>query len=177
VPTLRELGVDPDPVIRAAGLDPCLFDDGVSLLPFAALVRLYTLCVARTGCATFELRAMPEKKFLQLTGEQGSEFSDDIRRLLRTRLTSNHCSADDIAHLLRVRRCTLSRRLKGGGMGLQGNCERDPVRDRASAAAGHPSATRPDRGGARLFGSERLYPGLPALVGPDPDNVAGRRSS
>jgi AraC-like DNA-binding protein len=119
MPTLRELGVDRDPVIRAAGLDPCLFDDGVSLLPFAALVRLYTLCVARTGCATFGLRAMLEEKIQQFKGEQGSEFSDDIRRLLRTRLTSNHCSADDIAHLLTMHRRTLSRRLKGGGMGYR----------------------------------------------------------
>ena len=55
VPTLRELGVDPDPVIRAAGLDPRLFDDSTSVIPFAALGRLYTLCVARTGCPHFGL--------------------------------------------------------------------------------------------------------------------------
>ena len=49
-PTLRELGIDPDPVIREAGLDPHLFDDAMSVIPFAALGRLYTLCVTRTGC-------------------------------------------------------------------------------------------------------------------------------
>ena len=49
-PTLRALGVDPDPVIREAGLDPRLFDDATSVIPFAALGRLYTLSVARTGC-------------------------------------------------------------------------------------------------------------------------------
>jgi AraC-like DNA-binding protein len=65
------------------------------------------------------MRAMLEEKIQQLKGEQGSEFSDDIRRLLRTRLTSNHCSADDIAHLLTMHRRTLSRRLKGGGMGYR----------------------------------------------------------
>ena len=54
-PTLRALGVDPDPVIREAGLDPRLFDDAMSVIPFAALGRLYTLCVARTGCAHFGL--------------------------------------------------------------------------------------------------------------------------
>jgi AraC-like DNA-binding protein len=65
------------------------------------------------------MRAMLEEKIQQFKGEQGSEFSDDIRRLLRTRLTSNHCSADDIAHLLTMHRRTLSRRLKGGGMGYR----------------------------------------------------------
>ena len=65
------------------------------------------------------LRAMLEEKIRQLKGVQGSEFSDDIRRLLRTRLTSNHCSADDIAHLLTMHRRTLSRRLKGSGMGYR----------------------------------------------------------
>ena len=65
------------------------------------------------------LRAMLEERIQQLKGAQGSEFSDDIRRLLRTRLTSNHCSADDIAHLLTMHRRTLSRRLKDSGMGYR----------------------------------------------------------
>ncbi|MBM6581218.1 AraC family transcriptional regulator [Microvirga sp. BT689] len=262
VPTLRELGVDPDPVIRAAGLDPRLFDDSMNVIPFAALGRLYTLCVARTGCAHFGLlvgrrasilslglvgrlmrhshtigdavralasnlsvedravvpslttsdgtvlltyatypvesssveqildaavgvtvnilrtlcgsdwrpseallprvapadqslyrhhfrapvrfnqesasivfpardldlriagadallRAMLEEKIQRLKGDPGSEFSDDIRRLLRTRLTSNRCSADDIAELLAMHRRTLSRRLKDSGLGYR----------------------------------------------------------
>ena len=65
------------------------------------------------------VRALLEDRIQQLKGAQGSEFSDDIRRLLRTRLTSNHCSADDIAHLLAMHRRTLSRRLKDGGMGYR----------------------------------------------------------
>ena len=65
------------------------------------------------------LRAMLEERIQQLKGAQGSEFSDDIRRLLRTRLTSNRCSADDVAHLLTMHRRTLSRRLKGSGMGYR----------------------------------------------------------
>jgi AraC-like DNA-binding protein len=263
VPTLQALGVDPDPVIREAGLDPRLFDDSMNVIPFAALGRLYTLCVARTGCAHFGLlvgrrasilslglvsrlmrhsttigdavralvsnlsvedravvpsltirdgtalltyatyqvesrsveqildaavgvtvtilrtlcgsdwrpsevllprtaladqalyrhhfrapvrfnqesativfpvrdldlgiagadpmlRAMLEEKIQHLKGAQGCELSDDIRRLLRTRLTSNHCSADDIAELFAVHRRTLSRRLKDGGTGYRG---------------------------------------------------------
>jgi AraC-like DNA-binding protein len=262
VPTLRELGVDPEPVIRAAGLDPRLFDDSMNVIPFAALGRLYTLCVARTGCPHFGLlvgrrasipslglvgclmrhshtigdavralvsnvsvqdravvlsltshdgtalltfasyqtesrsveqildaavgvtvnilralcrsdwrpdevllpraapadqalyrhhfrspvrfnqesativfpvrdldlpiagadpllRAMLEEKIQQSKGAQGCEFSDEIRRLLRTRLTSNRCSADDIAELLVMHRRTLSRHLKSSGPGYR----------------------------------------------------------
>jgi AraC-like DNA-binding protein len=55
VPTLRELGLDPDPIIKAAGLDPALFDDGANVIPFAALGRLLTLSVARTHCPHFGL--------------------------------------------------------------------------------------------------------------------------
>jgi AraC-like DNA-binding protein len=262
VPTLREFGVDPEPVIREAGLDPRLFDDAMSVIPFAALGRLYTLCVTRTACVHFGLlvgqrasilslglvgrlmqhsnnvgdalralvsnlstqdravvpaltsrdgtalltfaayqaesgsgtqildaalgvtvnilrtlcgsswnptevlllrvappdaepyrrhfrapvqfnqeiaaivlpardldiwvaradpmmRALLQERIQQLKSAQGSEFSDDIRRLLRMRLTSNHCSADDIAHLLTMHRRTLSRRLKGSGIGYR----------------------------------------------------------
>jgi AraC-like DNA-binding protein len=65
------------------------------------------------------VRALLDERIQQLKGAQGSEFSDDIRRLLRTRLTSNHCSADDVAHLLAMHRRTLSRRLKDDGMGYR----------------------------------------------------------
>ncbi|MBQ0821754.1 AraC family transcriptional regulator [Microvirga terrae] len=65
------------------------------------------------------LRAMLEQRIQQMKGAPDSAFSDDIRRLLRTRLTSNHCSADDIAHLLAMHRRTLSRRLKDSGMGYR----------------------------------------------------------
>jgi hypothetical protein len=52
---LRGFGLDPDPLIRAAGLDPCLFEDSTNVVPFPALARLYTLCVARTRCPHFGL--------------------------------------------------------------------------------------------------------------------------
>jgi AraC-like DNA-binding protein len=251
-PTLRELGLDPNPLIRAAGLDPSLFDDGMSVIPFAALGRLYTLCGARTNCSHFGLlvgqratilslgmvgrlmlhcdtvggalralvanlslqdravipsltisdgtalltyatyqaegtsaeqirdaalgvtvnilrtlcgstwnpvevllpkaapadaeayqrhfraparfnqetatrdldhriagadpmlRVLLEEQISQMKGSPGAELSDDLRRLLRTRLTSHRCSADEMAHLLSMHRRTLSRRLQGG---------------------------------------------------------------
>ena len=255
VPVLHEFCLDPDPLIRASGLDPSLFADGMSVLPFAALDRLYTLCVTRTNCSHFGLlvgqratilslglvgrlmqhsdtvgdalsvfvanlslqvrkvvpaltfsddtalltfatsqvegmsamhildaalgvmvnilrslcgpnwnptevlvpraapvntepyrrhfqasvrfnqetatlmfpardltlrmtgadpllRAMLEERIQHLKGAQGSTLSDDIRRLLRTRLTSHRCSAEDIADLLSMHRRTLSRHLK-----------------------------------------------------------------
>jgi AraC-like DNA-binding protein len=261
-PTLLGFGLDPDPVIREAGLDPHLFDDGANIIPHAALGRLLTLCVAYTHCPHFGLlvgqratilslgmvgrlmqysetlgaamralvsnlsvqnrgsvpsltiggdtalftfsvyqpeaesadqisdgslavtvnairalcgpdwnptevllprappadqapyrhhfrapvrfnqesaiivfpagdlerrvagadpmlRTLLEERVSQLKGRQGSEFSDDIRRLLRTRLTSNHCSADDIAELLTMHRRTLSRNLKSSGLGYR----------------------------------------------------------
>jgi AraC-like DNA-binding protein len=65
------------------------------------------------------MRVLLEDRIQQLKGAQGAAFSDDIRRLLRTRLTGHHCSADDIADLLAMHRRTLSRRLKGSGMGYR----------------------------------------------------------
>jgi AraC-like DNA-binding protein len=261
-PTLRDFGIDPNPVIREAGLDPRLFDDGTNVIPHAALGRLLTLSVARTNCAHFGLfvgkratilslgmvgrlmqhsetvgdamqalvsnlsiqnrgavpgltiigdmalftfsvyqpeaesadqisdgsiavavnavralcgsdwnpaevllprvapadqepyrrhfrapvrfnqetavivfptrdlyrrvagadpmmREVLEERIRHMKGHQGSAFSDDIRRLLRTRLTSHRCSANDIADLLAMHRRTLSRRLKGSGMGYR----------------------------------------------------------
>jgi len=262
VPTLRDFGVEPDPLIREAGLDPCLFDDGANVIQHAALGRLLYLCVSRTKCPHFGLlvgqrasilslgmvgrlmlhsetvgdaihalvsnlsiqnrgavpafavngdialfsyavyqpevesanqisdgamavsvnslrtllgggwnpleillprsapadlgpyrqhfrapirfnqevaaivlsaddlnqrivgadpllRTMLEEQIRWAKGDQHSEFSDDIRRLLRTRLTNHRCSADEIAALLAMHRRTLSRRLKSDGMGYR----------------------------------------------------------
>jgi AraC-like DNA-binding protein len=261
-PTLRKFGLDPDPIIKAAGLDPRLFEDGANVIPHRALGRLCALSVAHTQCRHFGLlvgrratilslglvgrlmlhsqtfgdalrglvahlsvqdrvivpsldvtgdtavfshtvyqpgmesadqitdgaiactvnairallgadwapsevllprgqpadmepyrrhfrapvrfdqemaalvfpsrclelritgadpllRAMLEERISQLKGAQGCEFPDDIRRLLRMRLTSNRCSADAIAELLAIHRRTLSRRLKDGGAGYR----------------------------------------------------------
>ncbi|WP_457092560.1 AraC family transcriptional regulator [Microvirga sp. P5_D2] len=65
------------------------------------------------------VRALLEECIQQMKSTQGSTLSDDIRRLLRTRLTSKRCSADDIADLLAMHRRTLSRRLKGSGVGYR----------------------------------------------------------
>ena len=54
-PTLREFGLDPDPIIKGAGLDPRLFEDGANAIPHRALGRLCALSVARTQCPHFGL--------------------------------------------------------------------------------------------------------------------------
>jgi AraC-like DNA-binding protein len=261
-PTLRDFGIEPDALIRAAGLDPALFKDGTSVVAFTALARLYALCAVHTRCPHFGLmvgqrstilsldlvgrlmqhsetvgaaldalvsnlsvqdrvvvasltvsddtalltfaayqpdnmsaeqitaaalavttnalrtlygadwrptevllprtmpaetgpyrrhfrapvrfnqesatlvfpardlkrriagadpvlRAMLEDQIRRLRGNTGSEFSDDIRRLLRTRITSRRCSADEMADLFAMHRRTLTRRLKDGGSGYR----------------------------------------------------------
>lgn len=261
-PALRDFGIDPGPVIRQAGLDPRLFDDGSNVIPHAALGRLLTLSVACTQCPHFGLlvgqratilslglvgrlmqqsetvgdamralvsnlsiqnrgsvpsleicddavlftfsvyqreaesadqiadgslavavnalralcgadwnptevllpraapanqepfrrhfrapvrfneesavivfptrdlairitgadpmvRAVLEDRIRQMKSSHGADFSDDIRRLLRARLTSTRCSADGIAKLLAMHRRTLSRRLRDGGVGYR----------------------------------------------------------
>ncbi len=261
-PTLCDFGIDPDPLIHEAGLDPRLFQDGTSVVAFTALARLYTLCVARTRCPHFGLlvgqratilsldligrlmqhsetvaaaldslvsnlsvqdrvvvasltmaddvamltyaayqpdgasaehiteaalavsvnamrtlcgadwrptevlmprtapadigpyrrhfrapvrfnqegatlvfpttdlkrkvagadpllRAMLEEQIRRLRGNATSEFPDDIRRLLRTRIMKRRCSASDMADLLAMHRRTLSRRLRDSGSGYR----------------------------------------------------------
>lgn len=53
VPTLRGFGVDADLVIHGAGLDPAIFENESSVIPFASFGRLFTLCVAWTKCPHF----------------------------------------------------------------------------------------------------------------------------
>jgi len=52
---LRQLGADPAEVLREAGIDPALFDNPDNRLSHAARGRLFSRCVARTGCRHFGL--------------------------------------------------------------------------------------------------------------------------
>ncbi|MFZ5671728.1 MAG: AraC family transcriptional regulator [Pseudomonadota bacterium] len=65
------------------------------------------------------LRAILEDRIRLMRDRLGSGFSDDLRRLLRTRITSKRCSAIEIAGLLAVHRRTLTRRLKRSGLGFR----------------------------------------------------------
>ena len=68
VPKLREFALDPDSLIHTAGLDPQLFENSTTVVPFTALARLYTLCVARTHCPHFGL----------LVGQRATILSMDL---------------------------------------------------------------------------------------------------
>jgi AraC-like DNA-binding protein len=76
--TLRELGIDPEPVVRAAGLDPRQFEDENSVVPHDAVGRLYALSVARTRCFHFGL----------LVGQQATIRSLGISGLLMLHSTT-----------------------------------------------------------------------------------------
>jgi AraC-like DNA-binding protein len=54
-PLLRGFGADPGEVIRHAGIDPEFFENENNIIPYAALGRLLTACVARTRCSHFGL--------------------------------------------------------------------------------------------------------------------------
>ena len=73
---LREMAVDPADVMREAGIDPALFEDPENTISFAAMGRLFSLCVARSGCPHFGL----------LVGRQGGISSLGIVGLLSQHL-------------------------------------------------------------------------------------------
>jgi AraC-like DNA-binding protein len=54
-PLLREFGVDPSEVIGQAGLNPEIFEDENSVIPYAALGRVLAACVMHTLCPHFGL--------------------------------------------------------------------------------------------------------------------------
>lgn len=65
------------------------------------------------------MKAVLEERIVQMSCGHGTVFAADIRRLLRVRLTRSRCSSVDIADLLAIHRRTLSRRLKGDGVGYR----------------------------------------------------------
>ena len=73
---LREMAVDPVDVMREAGIDPALFEDPENTISFATMGRLFSLCVARSGCPHFGL----------LVGRQGGISSLGIVGLLSQHL-------------------------------------------------------------------------------------------
>jgi AraC-like DNA-binding protein len=83
------------------------FDQEVAALVFPAA------CLeSPTVGADPVLRAMLEERIGEL---KGTHFTDDIRRLLRTRLAQDGCSAESLAEVLAMHRRTLNRRLSAEG--------------------------------------------------------------
>jgi AraC-like DNA-binding protein len=57
IPVLRETGVDPEPLLRQAGLTTGAFEDPDNVVPFSALCRALRLAAERTGMHDVGLRA------------------------------------------------------------------------------------------------------------------------
>jgi AraC-like DNA-binding protein len=86
---------------------PVRFDSEVAALTIPT--RSLTLRVAGADPI---LRAMLEERLSPL---QGGHFVDDIRRLLRTRMANDACSAESLADVLAMHRRTLHRRFAAEG--------------------------------------------------------------
>ena len=67
---LREWGVEPQRAFALAGVEPGLFDDADSRLPFETLSRLLDICSELSGCAHFGL-AVGERFELRAFGALG----------------------------------------------------------------------------------------------------------
>jgi AraC-like DNA-binding protein len=88
---LRDFGLDPDEVLREAGIDPALFTDPDNLITYRARGRLFTRCVARTGCQHFGLLT-GQLMNLQSLGLVGLlvRNSPDVATALRSLVTFLH---------------------------------------------------------------------------------------
>jgi AraC-like DNA-binding protein len=91
---LRGFGVDPDPLIAAAGLTPDMLDDTETPVPFVAVGRLLALAAERTDCAHFGLR-LGQRTGIAALGVIGlvMQNSSDVRTALQT--FASHYSRHD----------------------------------------------------------------------------------
>ena len=80
---LREWGVEPQRAFALAGVEPGLFDDADSRLPFETLSRLLDICSELSGCAHFGL-AVGERFELRAFGALGE--------LMRNVALLNNCA-------------------------------------------------------------------------------------
>jgi len=81
---LREMGVDPGPLIAEAGLDPPLFADPDNTIPFTDAGRFLALCASRTCCPHLGL-LMGERQGLSALGTLGlmGRHAPDLGTALR----------------------------------------------------------------------------------------------
>jgi AraC-like DNA-binding protein len=94
LPTLRDLGADPDAVLRSAGIEPAVFSDPNNDLPFTTLDRLLSACVKATGSESFGLsvgvRMQPTAVGLTgLASMHAPTVRDAVQILSSTLKTSN----------------------------------------------------------------------------------------
>jgi AraC-like DNA-binding protein len=100
---LRDLGADPEPIIQQAGLEPRLFEDGDNAIPFAALGRLVSVCVAQTHCPHFGI-LVGQKAPISSLGIVGGlmQHSDTVGDALRSLVLHLHLHDRGAAPVLTV---------------------------------------------------------------------------
>lgn len=88
---LRELGQDPEQMLREAGVDAALLSDPENTLPFQAVGALLEHCVARTGCRNLGF-LIGQRSRISMLGVLGLlvEHSPDVGTALRTLVQHLH---------------------------------------------------------------------------------------
>jgi AraC-like DNA-binding protein len=88
---LRRLGADPSAVLAEAGIDPALLDNPDNRISLAARGRLFSRCVARTGCRHFGLLVAQQAR-LNSFGLVGllAKYSPDVGTALRSMVRFFH---------------------------------------------------------------------------------------
>jgi len=101
---LDSLGVDPAEVVTESGLDPKLFDDPDHVISLAARGRLFSHCVARTGCRHFGL-LVGQRTNLNAFGLVGllARFAPNVGAALRGLVSGLHLHVRGAATNLEVR--------------------------------------------------------------------------
>lgn len=88
---LAEMGLEPDQVIAEAGLDPAVFCDPDTVIPYAHMGRLFAVCAARTRCPHFGL-LVGQEAGLEVLGLAGdlARHSPDVGTALRNGILYMH---------------------------------------------------------------------------------------
>ncbi|WP_246690272.1 AraC family transcriptional regulator [Methylorubrum populi] len=89
---------------------PVRFDQEMAALVFPA-----DLLEQRIAGADLTVRQSAEDHIGQLEGDQASNFTDALRRYLRTQVTRQRCHAERVARMRLITRRTLSRHLRAQG--------------------------------------------------------------
>ncbi len=96
---LEEMGVHPEAVIAAAGLDAALFEDPENSIAFADGGRFLALCAERTGCRHFGLLT-GSRLGVDVSGVVGQlvssspDLATQLRRVLRRMLIGSACQPE-----------------------------------------------------------------------------------
>ena len=103
IDVLRDFGIDPDEVLREAGIAPRTFDDPDNLITYAARGRMMARAVARTDCQHFGL-LVGQRMNLQALGLVGllARNAHDVEAALRIIVNYLHLHARGAVMELKV---------------------------------------------------------------------------